>query len=191
MTSRSSPPVPNPRQSLQGLLTKDVTPLLKQDAAPVYAALLNSKGRMVHDLILHRDESVGRRHTAIFVDCPATTLEQLKANLVRFKLRSHVTIEDASPDLTIVARWSRGLPSISDCNLPAPPGASLLRRLATCASLATFAACVPDLRTGVSHTGRAVDRTLSTDRSESSLFLLQTCRLIRDTRSSERGALWW
>jgi folate-binding Fe-S cluster repair protein YgfZ len=112
----------------------------------VYAALLNTKGRLMHDLILHRDESAGRHHTALFVDCPSSTLEQLKANLVRFKLRSHIIVEDASTDLTIVARWSRGLPSISDCNLPAPPGGACFRARAHMhASLSTSAACVPGL----------------------------------------------
>lgn len=105
---------------LQGLVTKDVTPLSIPDAAPLYAALLNTKGRLVSDLLLHR-EAGPSSNTAVLMDCPAASAAQLRSNFTRFRLRSDVQIEDASADLRIVARWSLGSPSISDINLPDPP----------------------------------------------------------------------
>jgi folate-binding Fe-S cluster repair protein YgfZ len=109
---------------LQGLLTKDVQPLAKPHA-PLYAALLNEKGRLVHDLILHHDEQASAG-TAVLMDCSKASIDQLKRILIRFKLRSDVRIEDASADLSIVGRWSQGLPTISDWDLPDPPGASFV-----------------------------------------------------------------
>lgn len=111
---------------MQGLLTKDVTPLGAPQAAPLYAALLNAKGRLVHELVLHRDESAGAGH-ALLLDCPAPAVDQLAANLTRFKLRADVKVEKAGADLCVVARWSRGLPTISDWDLPDPPGAEPAR----------------------------------------------------------------
>ena len=107
---------------MQGLVTKDVTSLSMPDAAPLYAALLNTKGRLMADLLLHQEagHSAG---ASLLLDCPATMVEQLKSNLTKFKLRAAVQVEDASSDLSIVARWSLGAPSISDINLPDPPGA--------------------------------------------------------------------
>ena len=113
-------------RTMQGLLTKDVTPLGKPQAAPLYAALLNAKGRFVHELVLHRDERAESSGIALLLDCPAPAIDQLAGNLTRFKLRADVSIEKATSDLHIVARWSRGLPSISDWDLPDPPGASAL-----------------------------------------------------------------
>ena len=107
---------------MQGLLTKDVNPLAVPQAAPLYAALLNAKGRLVHELVLHRDEGSSAGH-ALLLDCPASAVDALASNFTRFKLRADVSVEKASPDVHIVARWSRGLPSLSDWDLPDPPGA--------------------------------------------------------------------
>ena len=116
-----SPPVPEACAAcLQGLLTKDVTPLGKRAAAPLYAAMLNAKGRVVHDLLLHRDESAA---AAVWLDCPAPAAESLRNNLTRFKLRADVAVEDAREGVAVVARWSYGQPSLSDVRLPEPPGA--------------------------------------------------------------------
>ena len=106
---------------MQGLVTKDVTSLSDVNAAPLHAAMLNSKGRLMCDLLLHRS-SASSNSTQILSDVPAPSSGQLKNVLTKFKLRADVSIEDASTDLSIVARWSIGPPSISDVNLPDPPG---------------------------------------------------------------------
>lgn len=113
------------RLCVQGLVTRDVTPLQEVRAAPQYAALLNSKGRVMHDLILHREQPEGGSSSAILLDCPASGLPKLKANLTKFKLHADVTVDDAAADMAVVARWTLGAPSISDINLPDPPGARL------------------------------------------------------------------
>jgi folate-binding Fe-S cluster repair protein YgfZ len=103
-------------------VTKDVSPLEVPNSAPVYAAILNTKGRLMSDLLLHRADAQSPQ-AGVLVDCPAALLPQLKTVLTKFKLRSDVIVDDASEDLSIVARWSIGWPSISDINLPDPPGA--------------------------------------------------------------------
>jgi folate-binding Fe-S cluster repair protein YgfZ len=88
----------------------------------LYAALLNEKGRLVHEFILHHDEQASAG-TAVLMDCSKASLAHLKRILSRFKMRADVKVDDASEDLSIVARWSQGLPTISDWDLPDPPGA--------------------------------------------------------------------
>lgn len=70
--------------------------------APVYTALLNSKGRQLFDLFLYRDAS---DHNAVLVDCPAQSSTKLLSLLQKFKLRSAVTIDDASKEFRMVAAW--------------------------------------------------------------------------------------
>ena len=109
---------------VQGLVTRDVGPLSEPHAAPQYAALLNSKGRVMYDLFLHREQPGGTQ-SAILMDCPAPGVQQLKANLTKFKLHANVSVEDTAAEMAVVARWSLGTPSISDVNLPDPPGVVL------------------------------------------------------------------
>ena len=44
--------------NLQGLLTNDVKQMEAQDATMQYAAILNSHGRYLHDLFLHRQKGL-------------------------------------------------------------------------------------------------------------------------------------
>jgi folate-binding Fe-S cluster repair protein YgfZ len=86
----------------QGLTTRNVLPLESEGAAPVYTCILNSKGRQLFDLFLHKDPASGM---AVFVDCPASDKQKLITTLLKFKLRSALTIEDASETLQIMTRW--------------------------------------------------------------------------------------
>lgn len=71
-------------------------------AAPLYAAMLNSKGRQIFDLFMYREVADS---TAVLVDCPAETSSKLLSLLTRFKLRSAVTIDDVSKEFCMVASW--------------------------------------------------------------------------------------
>jgi folate-binding Fe-S cluster repair protein YgfZ len=95
-------------RSLQGLVTKDLEPLRLPAAAPLYTVLLNSKGRFMYDFVCHRsqDSGLGERRLSLLLDCPASALQSLLSLLTRFKLRSNVSLEDASPDWSVVARWT-------------------------------------------------------------------------------------
>lgn len=87
---------------LQGLITNDTNHLHHEDAAPLYSAMLNSKGRQMYDMMMHPDRSASN---AILVDCPAETADSLKTLLHRYKLRSQVSIDDVSGDFSIACAW--------------------------------------------------------------------------------------
>lgn len=94
---------------MQGLTTRNVLDFGQPSAAPLYTAMLNSKGRQLFDLFLYRDAS---DHNAVLVDCPAQSSTKLLSLLQKFKLRSAVTIDDASKEFSMVAAW--GTPAQQD-----------------------------------------------------------------------------
>ncbi len=53
----------NTRDLLQGITTNDCAPLERKGAPPRYAALLNSQGRVLHDMHLHRTRAPARRRS--------------------------------------------------------------------------------------------------------------------------------
>jgi folate-binding protein YgfZ len=86
---------------LQGLVSNDVT-----KAGPgraVFAALLTAQGKYLHDFFI---VAVGG---ALYLDCESLRLADLKKRLSLYKLRSKVTIEDASARLTVAAAWGDGV----------------------------------------------------------------------------------
>lgn len=112
---------------VQGLITND-TNRLQQDETPVlYAAMLNNKGRQLYDMMLHRDASDS---TAVLLDCPAEAAPNLTKLLLRYKLRSQVTIDDASADYSVLCAWQSSSPSPQEAGVtqmiaPAPCCATL------------------------------------------------------------------
>lgn len=75
---------------------------LGESGVPLYTAMLNSKGRQLFDLFLYREVS---DDNPVLVDCPTETSTKLLTLLHKFKLRSAVTIDDASKDFRMVAAW--------------------------------------------------------------------------------------
>jgi len=98
---------------LQGLVSNDVA-LAAPDRA-VWAALLTPQGKWLADFFVTAAE--GR----LLVDCERTHAPELVQRLGRFRLRSQVTLVDASARLAVVVGWGAA---------PPPPGAVPDPRLA-------------------------------------------------------------
>ena len=82
---------------LQGLVSNDVA-----EAAPgraVWAALLTPQGKWLADFFVFSD---GER---LLLDCERAQAPALAARLSRFRLRSRVSLRDASEDLCVHAGW--------------------------------------------------------------------------------------
>jgi len=109
------------KKLLQGVLTNDVDALLlnndnrdderlneeeeEENGAMVikkkkelYAAMLTPKGRIVTDVFLH---AVGGGKREILIDSCRTAKESLLTQIVRRKLRSDVSVEDASEEMSV------------------------------------------------------------------------------------------
>ncbi|HEY4635338.1 MAG TPA: folate-binding protein, partial [Rhodospirillales bacterium] len=86
---------PDARTFLQGLISNDVNKVSETRA--IYATFLTPQGRFLHDFFIV--EIAG----ALFFDCEAARLDDLKRRLAMFKLRSKVEITDASADFVVAA----------------------------------------------------------------------------------------
>ena len=95
------------KKLLQGLLTNDVDLLLEDDdnnTSTMYAAMLTPKGRIVTDVFLTRgrsDDGGRRNNDEILIDSCQRAKETLLTQIVRRKLRSDVSVEDASEELSV------------------------------------------------------------------------------------------
>ncbi len=90
---------------LQGLISNDVRNVGPERA--VYAALLTPQGKYLHDFF------VVAHGGALLLDCERARLDDLKRRLGVYKLRSKVTLEDASERYSVAALfgldWRDGL----------------------------------------------------------------------------------
>lgn len=85
---------------LQGLISNDVTKATSDRA--IYAALLTAQGRYLFDFfIIARD-------AAFYLDAEASRLAELLRRLSLYKLRSKVSLSDASASLAVAAAWGDG-----------------------------------------------------------------------------------
>jgi folate-binding protein YgfZ len=98
---------------LQGLVSNDVDKIAADRA--VYAAFLTAQGKYLHDFIM---AAVG---DAIWLDCEAARLADLKRRLSIYRLRAKVAIDEL-PDLAVAAVFGDGVYSALD--LPEQPGAA-------------------------------------------------------------------
>src|SRR5262245_60487430 len=87
------------RPFLQGLISNDID-LLRPDAA-LYAALLTPQGKYLFDFLLYD------RGDHMLVDVERERLSDLVRRLTLYRLRSQVTIDDASDALTVLAVYDR------------------------------------------------------------------------------------
>lgn len=71
---------------LQGLVTNDVTKLAKSSC--MYAMILNSKGRVMHDVLIYRPND----EDTLLLECQFDCLENLNKTLNQYKLRKKVKI---------------------------------------------------------------------------------------------------
>lgn len=85
---------------LQGLVSNDVAKAAT--GAPVYAALLTAQGKYLHDFFV---VALG---DALYLDCERSRLGDLQRRLSLYKLRSKVTLTDASSRFTVCCAWGAG-----------------------------------------------------------------------------------
>jgi hypothetical protein len=98
------------RAFLQGLISNDIAAL--QPDRALYAALLTPQGKYLFDFILHD------RGDHVLLDAERARVADLVRRLTMYRLRSKVTIEDASHALAVLAVFDRR-PLPADA-LPAP-----------------------------------------------------------------------
>ena len=99
---------------LQGLVSNDVTKAGPTQA--LYSAFLTAQGRYLHDFFLA--EAGG----SFYLDCEAARREDLKRRLSLYKLRSKVTIADATPSHAVALLY--GGDALARLGLGAQSGAA-------------------------------------------------------------------
>ena len=87
---------------LQGLISNDVTKATPDRA--IYAALLTAQGRYLFDFFIIA------QNAAFYLDAEASRLAELLRRLALYKLRSKVSLSDASARLAVAAAWGDGTP---------------------------------------------------------------------------------
>jgi hypothetical protein len=95
---------PEARSFLQGLVTNDVDRAVFGRA--LYAALLTPQGKYLHDFfIVALPENGGE---SLYLDCERKRAADLIARLTTYKLRSKVTIDDATDRFRVIALLGDG-----------------------------------------------------------------------------------
>lgn len=79
---------PDARSFLQGVITNDVNKA--QPGQAIYAALLTPQGRYLHDFFIVELDGV------LFIDVAKSRLEDLRARLLKYRLRAKVEVDDVS-----------------------------------------------------------------------------------------------
>lgn len=105
---------PDARDFLQALITNNMERIGPDRA--IYAALLTPQGKYLFDFF------VVQWGESLLLECEAARLPELIKRLTLYKLRSKVTIRDASTDFAVGA--APGRPGLSALDLPAQPGAA-------------------------------------------------------------------
>ena len=86
---------------LQGLVSNDVSRVSTDRA--VYAALLTPQGRYLHDFFI---AAIG---DTLYLDCEAARREDLRRRLSIYRLRSKVTLADATADFVVALLYGADL----------------------------------------------------------------------------------
>ncbi|GIK98023.1 MAG: glycine cleavage system protein T [Alphaproteobacteria bacterium] len=103
---------PDSREFLQGLISNDVRRVTEEQA--IYAALLTPQGRYLHDFFV---AVVG---DTLLLDCEAVRRDDLKRRLSIYRLRSKVTLADATDRLAVALVF--GGNALERLGLPGEPG---------------------------------------------------------------------
>jgi len=99
---------------LQGLVSNDVRRVSANRA--VYAALLTPQGRFLHDFF------IGAIGETLYLDCEALRRDDLRRRLSIYRLRSKVTLADATSDFAVALLYGTDL--AAQLGLDAEPGAA-------------------------------------------------------------------
>ena len=105
---------PDARPFLQGIISNDIDKVTP--ARAIWAALLTPQGKYLHDFF------VARHGAALLLDAEAARRDDLMRRLLRYKLRSNVSVAAADPALVVGAIW--GDKAVAACGLAAEPGAA-------------------------------------------------------------------
>jgi folate-binding protein YgfZ len=100
------------RSWLQGLVSNDIRKLAPERS--LYATMLTPQGKFLFDFVIV--EQAGR----LWLDTETARLPDLKKRLGFYKLRSKVTIEEASADWAVVAAAGEGAPLALGLDPPLP-----------------------------------------------------------------------
>lgn len=96
---------------LQGLVSNDVEKT--SGTHSIFAAFLTAQGKFLHDLF------IAKSGDEFLLDCEKARLPDLLKRMSLYKLRSEVTLRDASAEYKIFALWGEG-----GQNFPLQPGAT-------------------------------------------------------------------
>jgi len=96
---------------LNGLVSNDVA--VAAPGRAVWAALLTAQGRYVTDFFILHD------HDRLLLDAPRAAIPDLLKRLSRYRLRSHVALDDVSDALHVHAAWG-GMPPEVPITAPDP-----------------------------------------------------------------------
>jgi len=97
---------------LQGLVSNDVTKVANEQA--IYAAFLTPQGKLLFDFFIFRD---GDR---LLLDCEADRADDLMRRLNMFKLRTKVSLENATEEYRVIALI--GEDALATLGLDSDPG---------------------------------------------------------------------
>ncbi|MGE0734542.1 MAG: folate-binding protein YgfZ [Alphaproteobacteria bacterium] len=105
---------PDARPFLQGIVSNDIEKVAPSRA--IWAALLTPQGKYLHDFF------VMQHGAALLLDAEAARRDDLMRRLLRFKLRSNVSIAAEDPGLGVAAIWGDG--AAAACGLNDAPGSA-------------------------------------------------------------------
>ena len=106
---------PDGRSFLQGLITNDIEKV--DEGQAIWAALLTPQGKFLHEFTVFQVEP-----EILLLDCEAARLEDLRKRLSLYKLRSKVTVRDASDSYFVAAFFGEG--ALDRLSLPNETGKS-------------------------------------------------------------------
>lgn len=91
---------------LQGLITNCMSK--HNSCNGLYTAFLNHRGRMLADafIIKNNENNKDEGNSSVLIDCDSRIKRELMDHLVKYKLRSDVSIFDRSNDFTVVVKTS-------------------------------------------------------------------------------------
>ena len=101
------------RSFLQGLISNDIEKVGPERA--IWAALLTPQGKFLHEFTIFQGAP-----EVLLLDCEAARLADLKKRLSLYKLRSKVTVTDASESFLVAALFGEG--ALERIGLPTEAG---------------------------------------------------------------------
>jgi len=109
---------PDVRGFLQGMVSNDVTKLGPERA--IWSAFLTPQGKFLHEFFMTEEPGPGTE--ALWLDCEAARLDDLRGRLTRYKLRAKIELTDVSADHVVAAIFGEAAPEA--LGLPAELGAA-------------------------------------------------------------------